>query len=447
MNSISFDVEVINGNTDYIYRLKQSADSSVPIINEFVHKMIINNYIKCLVPYTYEIQDEYRRLRYSVAPQTVLSDYLKNRFTDISSCVSVIVAILKALKVTEEYMLDRRFILLNADYMYINRADRSVSLMCIPVNSAAAGSLTEFMRSIIMPLNFEGLRGSDALKVTVYQYNFDSESIENAIEYFSSFGGNAAEIPAEKTPAPVSEAKPTPEAPKPAVSIPKIPSFIKKSEPPRVEEILVAPQTVTEKQKEKKHGLFSGIFDSGNKKSKPKPEPVSPSNPFGINIPGQSEKAVIPEIKPMSFPEINIPEPKKEQPVRAAVPAAMRVEEDERTIMDGRDDGTVFLGDNSSSARLVDSTGEVFEITGEVFTIGRSGKSGVKIDLDLPSKTVSHLHATIYHENGAYFICDNGSANGTFLNSSRLSPNQRKELTHGSRLRISNIDFVFEVRG
>ena len=120
MNRVSFDMEVLNGNTDYIYRLKQISDSEKPLINEFVHKMIINNYIKCLIPYTYEIHDDYRRLRYSVAPQTVLSDYLKNRFTDISSCVSVIVNVLKALKVTEEYMIDRRFVLLDADYMFIN---------------------------------------------------------------------------------------------------------------------------------------------------------------------------------------------------------------------------------------------------------------------------------------------------------------------------------------
>lgn len=448
MNSISFDVEVINGNTDFIYRLKQAADNGKPTINEFVHKMIINNYIKCLIPYTYEIQDEYRRLRYSVASQTVLSDYLKNRFTDISSCVSVIVAILKALKITEEYMIDRRFILFDADYMYINRAEESVSLMCVPINAAQEGSFKEFMRSIIMPLNFEGLRGSDALKVTVYQYDFDSEPIENAIEFFSSFLGKSSETSAEEIPTPVKTAEPIPEIAKPVIpSAPKIPSFIKKTEPQPTEKTPSMPQAAPEKQKEKKHGLFSGIFDSNGKKPKQKPEPVSPSNPFGINIPGQGDKAAILEIKPKSFPEINTPEPKKEQPIRAAVPAAMRVEEDEKTVLSGRDDGTVFLGDNSLSARLVDSTGEVFEITGDVFTIGRSGKSGIKIDLDLPSKTVSHLHATIYHENGAYFISDNGSANGTFLNSSRLSPNQRKELTHGSRVRISNIDFVFEVRG
>ena len=69
----------------------------------------------------------------------------------------------------------------------------------------------------------------------------------------------------------------------------------------------------------------------------------------------------------------------------------------------------------------------------------------MKIDLDLASKTVSHLHATIYNENGKYFICDNGSSNGTFLNNKRLTPNEKNELSHGTRLRISNIDFTFEI--
>lgn len=444
MNRVSFDMEVLNGNTDYIYRLKQISDSEKPLINEFVHKMIINNYIKCLIPYTYEIHDDYRRLRYSVAPQTVLSDYLKNRFTDISSCVSVIVNVLKALKVTEEYMIDRRFVLLDADYMFINKSDGSISLMCLPINAAAESSLSEFMRSIIMPLNFEGLPGSDALKVTVYQYAFDSETLENAIDFFSEYLKSKRKPAAESTSAVIEEKPPIKTPP-----LPKMPSFVKETasagEPAPIEQ-----KSKNDKTKGERHSLFGGLFGSANKGNKSKPNADAVSNPFGINIPGNDRKKSASSENAPTFGGINIPNVKKEQPIAASVvkPATsstMKIEEDERTIFETPDDGTVFLGESASRAYLKDNTGAVFEISGKLFTIGRSGKNGVKIDLDLASKTVSHLHATIYNENGKYFICDNGSSNGTFLNNKRLTPNEKKELSHGTRLRISNIDFTFEI--
>lgn len=470
MNNISFDVEIINGNTDYIYRFKQeTAGNEGMLLNEFVHRMIINNYIKCFVPYTYEISDGRRHLRYSISPQTVLSDFLRNRFTDISACAEVIVNILKAIKTAEEYMIDRRFLLFNADYMFINKSDNSVSVMCIPVITAENGSLSEFMRSIIMPLNFEGLPNSDTLKVTVYQYAFDSETTENAIAYFSEFckksGASTVdeqvrEISAEK--APVQPSQPTPqnkltsllkktEAPKPAEKAPVPPAAPSVPIMPQAPAVNVPKMPEPPKAKEKK-SLFSGF----GKKTKPEKPSAPATNPFGINMPGAASAPAKPAPAVPSvpaFPGINIPSKPQEQSApapqektpAAPVVAPMKIEEEEETVFENQDEGTVFLGDISARAVLRDNTGASFEITGNVFTIGRSGKNSVRIDLDLPQKTVSHLHATVYNENGRYFICDNGSANGTFLNNKRLNPNERNELTHGSRLRISNIDFTFEI--
>lgn len=499
MNNIRFDVEVLNGNTDYLYRFKNPLGDDGVLLNEFVHRMIINNYIKCFVPYTYEIQDGHRSLRYSISPHPVLSDYLKNTFTDISACADVIVNILKAIKTAEEYMIDRRFLLLNADYMFINKSDHSVTLMCVPVNTAENGSLSEFMRSIIMPLNFEGLANSDTLKVTVYQYAFDNETTDDAIAYFSDFCSKVEKAPAPapqpvqpvhppvvQEPVPVQPQNngifgsilkkdpPKPAAPvnpvKPAAPIPPTAPAtpVKPAAPvnPMGNGMNVPPPKPVNDNKSEKKGLFDGLF--GGKDKKPKtppaaPQPAPAANPFGVNMPGannapqaQPPKAGIPvppAPQPPSFPGINLPgkkidiaKPAPQEPVPAASSVApMKVEDEEDTVFETQDEGTVFLTESFHRALLRDNTGASFDIMGNIFTIGRTGKNSVKIDLDLPQKTVSHLHATIYHENGQYFVSDNNSANGTFLNNKRLAPNERVELTHGARLRISNIDFTFEL--
>lgn len=448
MNNIGFDLEVVNGNTDYIYRLKQNSDDDT-LINNFVHKMIINNYIKCFVPYTYEIKDKQRQFRYSFAPQIVLSDYLKNRFTDISACAQIIVNILKAIRMSEDYMIDRRFLVLNADYMLINKADNSVSLMCVPINSAEQSSLTEFMRGIIMPLNFEGLPNSDTLKVTVYQYAFDNESTDNAIEFFSKFCSAKPAEAAKAAPA-APEIQPKP-APQPQVSIPHgIPSLIKKQEAPKPADKAAAESVaaVPAQNGEKKSGIFGGLFGSSGKKADKKndkkaaPAPSSNANPFGINIPGA---APVPEQKPKAsaIPVAAVQEIKAVQP--EAAPQRFAAENEDETIFEAQDEGTVFLGENGCRAHFKTNAGDIFNIVGNVFSIGRNGKAGIKIDLDLGQKTVSHLHATVYNEDGNYYIVDNNSANGTFVNNVRLRPNEKSMLTHGSRVRISNIDLIFEV--
>ena len=61
MNDISFNIEVINGNTDFIYRVRNGEND----INTFVHKMIIHNNISCFVPYVYELSNNVPQLRYS----------------------------------------------------------------------------------------------------------------------------------------------------------------------------------------------------------------------------------------------------------------------------------------------------------------------------------------------------------------------------------------------
>ncbi len=450
MNKLSFDVEVINGNTDYIYRFRNDIEKNQ--LNEFAHRMILNNNIRGFIPYIYEISDEQRRLRYSIAPQITLSDYLKNRFTDISACVSVITNILAVIKIAEEYMIDRRFILFDADYIFINRSDNYVSVMCIPVNNAESVSLSDFMRSIVMPMNTEGVLNGDTLKVNVYQYDFDKEPIEAAIKYFSDFvlkpvvetNSNIKNDKCEQE-----EVKPQAEA-----SVKSFP-FVKKNDfLEKPDEIKAESETVKSpksdkigKSKGKKNGLFSGLFDSGSKKAKDKPSAVMNANPFEVNMPGQKTLSkVYNEAVPMNNSAIAPVDTIAESNSSGLQAMSyMKVENDEETVFETQDEGTVFLGNRSACAQLKDNTGAVFVVSSDSFSIGRSGKSGLKIDLDLQQKTVSHLHAVIYNENGNYYISDKGSANGTFVNNKRLSPNDREKLTHGARVRISNIDFIFEL--
>ena len=72
---------------------------------------------------------------------------------------------------------------------------------------------------------------------------------------------------------------------------------------------------------------------------------------------------------------------------------------------------------------------------------------GADIDLTcLPdSEAISRRHAKVTLESGKWYIEDLNSANGTFVNGKKLSPNLRHEIVSGMRVALGNIHFNFKV--
>lgn len=78
---------------------------------------------------------------------------------------------------------------------------------------------------------------------------------------------------------------------------------------------------------------------------------------------------------------------------------------------------------------------------GEISIIGRSGKdpkSAVDVDLSsLPgSSVVSHRHAMIRFYDGVFYLSDENSRNGTFLNTKRLVLRQEYSLRDGDIIEL-----------
>ncbi|MBR2766234.1 MAG: FHA domain-containing protein [Blautia sp.] len=59
---------------------------------------------------------------------------------------------------------------------------------------------------------------------------------------------------------------------------------------------------------------------------------------------------------------------------------------------------------------------------------------------------IGRLHCILSSEGGRYFIQDNRSVNGTVVNGHRLEAGGRAELTNGSRIKLADEEFIFEIR-
>jgi len=81
-------------------------------------------------------------------------------------------------------------------------------------------------------------------------------------------------------------------------------------------------------------------------------------------------------------------------------------------------------------------TGETFPVTGERMTIGRSPDCGIFLD----DVTVSRNHAVVVDREGSFYVEDQGSLNGTFVNRKRV---ESARLEDGDEVQVGKYRLSF----
>lgn len=110
-------------------------------------------------------------------------------------------------------------------------------------------------------------------------------------------------------------------------------------------------------------------------------------------------------------------------------------------LNDGAGETTV-LGNQSAGYFLVrKNNGEKININKPEFVIGKERR---RVDYCInDNNSVSRAHAKIRVRAGRCYISDLGSTNCTFVNGSKLSPNQEVILSKGDKIKISDEEFEF----
>src|SRR6266496_2314036 len=93
-----------------------------------------------------------------------------------------------------------------------------------------------------------------------------------------------------------------------------------------------------------------------------------------------------------------------------------------------------------ATLRLVPASGSPIEITRNESLLGRDPSCEVMV----ADGSVSRKHARIEHRAGAWIVTDQGSANGTFLDSQKIG---EATVRHGQELRFGAVAFKVEIPG
>lgn len=125
-------------------------------------------------------------------------------------------------------------------------------------------------------------------------------------------------------------------------------------------------------------------------------------------------------------------------------------------VMQGSMDGTTVLSDDGISVQQIQQMQPVNyhfasltrKVTGEKIELGKPsfvlGKNPEKSDYAVAGNTnISRVHAVITTRNGRYYVMDQNSTNGTFINGRIIKAGQETEILPGDCLMLANEEFIF----
>ena len=125
-------------------------------------------------------------------------------------------------------------------------------------------------------------------------------------------------------------------------------------------------------------------------------------------------------------------------------------------VMQGSMDGTTVLSDDGISVQQIQQMQPVNyhfasltrQVTGEKIELGKPsfvlGKNLEKSDYAVADNTnISRVHAVITTRNGRYYVMDQNSTNGTFINGRIINAGQETEILPGDCLMLANEEFIF----
>lgn len=125
-------------------------------------------------------------------------------------------------------------------------------------------------------------------------------------------------------------------------------------------------------------------------------------------------------------------------------------------VMQGSMDGTTVLSDDGISVQQIQQMQPVNyhfasltrQVTGEKIELGKPsfvlGNNPEKSDYAVAGNTnISRVHAVITTRNGRYYVMDQNSTNGTFINGRIIKAGQETEILPGDCLMLANEEFIF----
>ena len=431
------------------------------LIDSFAMNMMLHNPIANIVQ-TQIIQiNDNKQAQFNITALTKLS----NRMATVRPKKEVLLifnSILNAFEEADAYMLDMDHILLDWDHIYLDGQGNCLFLY-LPFDFAYSRDKIDFLQEVVSRIR------TDYQEKDPYLYDILNAFSRGAVRKLSDFRelikkyagilkeepekGKSFELPenVQKDNVQAVSSKPQEKEEKAVLQTAATKPEKKSSLSPKIPVINIpgrepgskatrqepAPGKKEEKKKEEKKAFF-------RKKSEKQ-------SPFVIPKKQKEAKIVIAEAESRK-----ISNPGEAFRNNVSIKEETMYESYESTIMmpefagggnGNGEEGTVLLQETELAkqvwARLVRrQNGAIYRIDGDRVMIGSGEAADIRIE---NNHAISRSHVWIWRINGEYFVEDNQSKNGTFINGVRLQPKLKEAVCAGTILRLANEDFEFRM--
>ncbi len=416
-------------------------------IDIFCEGMIKNNEIKGLLPISFQQIDNEKYYSFDVSGLISLSSLLHNPISK-NQLINIFINIIDILENVNEYMIEKKYLLLQVDKIYVDQERNVVNLICLPIeNIENVTDLSGFIKHILIMAKYQNNEDTSYVTKILNFINSRPEcSLSDIKSLLLSIKNEQITLHRNIPNQNINEEKPK------SKSIPIFQDISKKETVTALakEEIIEISQSKrndgipTLKRKKKKN---NGIKDKQKKEKK------SSFLSFRKNTPKKDNKK-------SSIPTLT---KRKEAKVNNEISRNIELTY-AKDIQSGNFTGTTILGQNDGTTVLSGGTtvlsvdqvnsikyatitrvvnGKKIEIKKAVFNIGTDINYN---DFIISNNTaVSRKHAEIHYENGKYYILDLNSTNKTIVDGTIVRPGYKFELFSGSRIKLADEDFIFEM--
>ena len=164
---MSFTYENQGNNTYLVYKIGASDNVDTMSLG-----MITNNKIDGIVPTLFTQSDTDRFIKYNISAKVSAKEFLSG-VVNKKRLLGVFISVLKAIKSTEEYMIDARSLVIDLEHIYVDVSKCDAMLVCLP--------LVRQNESVNIPMFFKQIMFS-----TQFDQNENCDYVAQIINYLNS---------------------------------------------------------------------------------------------------------------------------------------------------------------------------------------------------------------------------------------------------------------------
>ena len=419
--------------------------------------MLKNNDIEGLAPEKAIQRDEDKFFRFDISNTVTLTEYLGESVKK-EKVLKAFYGIAVAIKVGMEYMINWTSYILDNDSIYVNPESDAVQIICVPLIARMNdGNTCQFFKNILFTAQFDEDEDGDYVGKLITMLNPKTFTLEKWIEELENlleiehrvFEDNiiidddseeTTEVSAEET----AEEKAETPVKEPAAETPAEESEETEASAEAQEEESETEETAEEKAETPAKEPAAETPAEEKEASAEEQAEAQEEEPETEET--AEEKAETPAEESAS----EVPAEEAEKATEELVAEESAVPVHESHVEQKKGGLRKFLtqpikfGSKKETPRpyLQTKAGAVFHIEKEKFSIGSSTGADYVIQHD---DTVKPIHAYIVKEGEEYFLMDNESVTGTFMNGVELMTKEKYPLPKVVHIRIGNEEFDFNL--